>query len=106
MWAGKWLECRVWEEAVPAEASVRAPEQVHIRENTPEWRCWQRYLAATKGKGTPVDNRGGWWFPSKLPPLETETLPPKAHAHCVGKRSRTGPIEWHSTFEAHCRRTL
>jgi hypothetical protein len=20
----------------------------------------------------PVDNRGGWWFPSRLPPLEAE----------------------------------
>src|SRR6516225_5477271 len=72
MWAGKWLECRVWEEAVPAAAR---PEQVFIRENTPEWRCWQRHLVATKGKGTPVDSRGGWWFPSKLPPLEAEALP-------------------------------
>jgi hypothetical protein len=66
MWAGKWLECRVWEEPVPA---APGPAQVHIRENTPEWRCWQRHLVATRGKGTPVDNRGGWWFPSRLPPL-------------------------------------
>jgi hypothetical protein len=27
-----------------------------------------------------VNNRGGWYFPSKLPLLEAET-PPKAHAH-------------------------
>ena len=86
MWAGKWLECRVWEEAVPAGASVRAPEQVHIRENTPEWRCWQRYLAATKGKGTPVDNRGGWWFPSKLPPLTDAEVPSKGQPHSTTQR--------------------
>ena len=86
MWAGKWLECRVWEEAVPAAAR---PEQVFIRENTPEWRCWQRHLVATKGKGTPVDNRGGWWFPSRLPPLTTDAeVPPKEQAIQTNTRRR------------------
>jgi hypothetical protein len=74
LWAGTWLRGRCWEEAVPATAR---PEQVFIRENTPEWRCWQRHLVATKGKGTPVDNRGGWWFPSRLPPLTDAEVPPK-----------------------------
>ena len=63
MWAGKWLECRVWEEAVPAPSG--RPEQVFIRENTPEWRCWQRHL----GRSMPVNSQGGWWFSSRLPPL-------------------------------------
>jgi hypothetical protein len=124
MWAGKWLECRIWEETPPAAASANRPEQVYIREGTPEWRAWQRHLVATTGRGTPMDSRGGWYFPSKLPPLEAET-PPKAHAHssleplgflrAVSANvvhnishdgAETGPIEWHSTFEAHCRRTL
>jgi hypothetical protein len=39
LWAGKWLQDRVWEEAVPAAAR---PEQVFIRENTPEWRVLER----------------------------------------------------------------
>jgi hypothetical protein len=68
MWAGKWLECRVWEEAEAAPAG--RPEQVWLHERTAEWRCWQRHLMATTGRGTPVDHRGGWWFPSKLPPLK------------------------------------
>jgi hypothetical protein len=85
MWAGKWLECRVWEEAVPAAAR---PEQVFIRENTPEWRCWQRHLVATKGKGTPVDNRGGWWFPSRLPPLTDAEVPPKEQASQIQTNTR------------------
>ena len=85
MWAGKWLECRVWEEAVPAAAH---PEQVFIRENTPEWRCWQRHLVATKGKGTPVDNRGGWWFPSRLPPLTDAEVPPKEQAIQIQTNTR------------------
>jgi hypothetical protein len=100
MWAGKWLECRVWEEAVPAGASVRAPEQVHIRENTPEWRCWQRYLAATKGKGTPVDNRGGWWFPSRLPPLTDAEVPSKGQAHS----SHEAPLDAESCPQHFTRR--
>jgi hypothetical protein len=69
MWAGKWLECRVWEEAAPAAAR---PEQVWLHERTAEWRYWQRHLVATTGLGTPMDSRGGWWFPSKLPPLKEE----------------------------------
>jgi hypothetical protein len=100
MWAGKWLECRVWEEAVPAGASVRAPEQVHIRENTPEWRYWQRYLAATKGNGTPVDNRGGWWFPSKLPPLTDAEVTSKGQAHS----SHEAPLDAESCPQHFTRR--
>jgi len=73
MWAGKWLECRVWEEpmAVPTTTASR-PERVWLHERTAEWRCWQKHLVATRGRGTPVDNRGGWHFPSKLPPLKEE----------------------------------
>jgi hypothetical protein len=53
----------------PAEASVRVPAQEYIREGTAEWRAWQRHLQATTGRGSPVDKRGGWHFPSRLPPL-------------------------------------
>jgi hypothetical protein len=71
-----------------------------------------------------LPNRGGWLFPSKLPPLEAET-PPKGHAHssleplgflrAVSANvvhnishdgAKTGLIKRYSTFEAHCRRTL
>jgi len=61
-WAGTWLNGRCWEEAVP---TVARPEQVFIRENTPEWRCWQRHL----GRSMPVNSQGGWWFASRLPPM-------------------------------------
>jgi hypothetical protein len=53
----------------PAAAPVRVPERVHIRENTPEWRAWQRHL----GRSLPVDNRGGWWVSSRLPPYDEGT---------------------------------
>jgi hypothetical protein len=68
MWAGTWLKGRCWDEAVPAAAR---PEQVFIRENTPEWRCWQRHL----GRSMPVNSQGGWWFSSRLPPLEWRGTP-------------------------------
>jgi hypothetical protein len=90
MWAGKWLECRVWEEAVPAAAR---PEQVFIRENTPEWRCWQRHL----GRSIPVNSQGGWWFPSKLPPLTDAEIPSKGQAH-----SQELPTAFHTTVAGTC----
>jgi hypothetical protein len=31
IWAGKWLECRVWEEAAPAAAPMNRPEQRRSR---------------------------------------------------------------------------
>ena len=55
--------------SAPAEASVRVPAQEYICEGTAEWRAWQRHLQATTGRGSPVDKRGGWNFPSRLPPL-------------------------------------
>jgi hypothetical protein len=89
LWAGKWLECRVWEEAVPVTAPVDRSAWVWLHGRTPEFRAWQRDLIATTGHGTPMDDRGGWWFPSKLPPLEAET-PPKGHAHS-SQASRVPP---------------
>src|SRR6516164_537881 len=74
MWAGTWLKGRCWEETVPTAAR---PEQVFIRENTPEWRCWQRHL----GRSIPVNSQGGWWFPSKLPPLTDAEVPSNGQAH-------------------------
>ena len=68
MWAGTWLRGRCWEEAAPAAAR---PEQVFIRENTPEWRCWQRHL----GRSMPVNSQGGWYFSSKLPLLTDAGTP-------------------------------
>jgi hypothetical protein len=82
-----------------------------------------RVIVATTGRGTPVNNRGGWYFPSKLPLLEAETrrkrMPTQASSpsgssgqcrqtvHNISHDgAETGPIEWHSTFEAHFRRTL
>jgi hypothetical protein len=113
MWAGKWLECRVWEETPPVAGSANRPEQVYIREGTPEWRAWQRHLVATTGRGTPVNNRGGWYFshqastPGGRDPAEASS-PSGSSGQCrqtvhniSHDGAETGPIEWHSAFEAH-----
>jgi hypothetical protein len=52
----------------PAAAPARST-RIFIREGTAEWRAWQGHLLATTGRGSPVDKRGGWHFPSRLPPL-------------------------------------
>jgi hypothetical protein len=94
--AGTWLECRVWEEVAP----VDRPAQVFIREGTAEWRAWQRHLGATKGKGTPTNNSGGWLFPSKLQPKWARRSPkssprsmrparPPRRRSSIGSRRRT-----------------
>jgi hypothetical protein len=71
-------------------------------------------------RGTPVNNRGGWYFPSKLPLLEAEAaerscalkaVEPlgflRAVVHNISHDgAKTGLIKRYSTFEAHCRRTL
>ncbi|HEV7432804.1 MAG TPA: DUF1376 domain-containing protein [Steroidobacteraceae bacterium] len=36
--------------------------------DTPQWVAWQKYLTATKGKGSPYDKQGGWYFKSEWPP--------------------------------------
>jgi hypothetical protein len=93
MWAGTWLKGRCWEEAVPAAARL---EQVFIRENTPEWRCWQRHL----GRSMPVNSQGGWWFSSKLPPLTDAEVPPKGQAHS----SHEAPLDAESCPQHFTRR--
>ena len=94
MWAGTWLRGRCWEEeTVPA---ATRPEQVFVRENTPEWRCWQRHL----GRSMPVNSQGGWWFPSKLPPLIDVKVPSKAQAHS----SHEAPLDAESCPQHFTRR--
>jgi hypothetical protein len=44
-------------------ATVR-PERVHIGENTPEWRAWQRHL----GRSMPLDKQGSGIFPAGCRP--------------------------------------
>ncbi|WP_439370729.1 hypothetical protein [Bradyrhizobium sp. DASA03120] len=50
--------------------------KVFVRTEDPEWRIWDAYLCRTTGKGAPISRRGGWYFPSRLPPADA--VPKKA----------------------------
>ncbi|MGJ0509969.1 MAG: hypothetical protein ACR652_23145 [Methylocystis sp.] len=62
-------------EAVRAYAADRAAPPtpaaalVWIPAGSDEWRAWAAHWRETKGKSPPVDRRGGWFFPSKWPPV-------------------------------------
>ncbi|MBB4373440.1 hypothetical protein GGD63_006263 [Bradyrhizobium sp. cir1] len=45
-------------------------QQVFVRTEDPEWQIWDAYRRRTTGKGAPISNRGGWYFPSRLPPAD------------------------------------
>ena len=53
-----------------------------VREEDPEWRLWDAHLRKTTGKGAPMSRQGGWYFPTRVPPV---TEPPKK-----GTRRRNG----------------
>lgn len=62
----RWLSEARWRD-------VRAPGRdtaplVWVALDTPEWRAWAAFYRSAKGKSPPLDRRGGWRFPSKLPP--------------------------------------
>ncbi|MGY8663506.1 hypothetical protein Q3C01_14185 [Bradyrhizobium sp. UFLA05-109] len=44
-------------------------DRVFIKEDDPEWPIWNAYLRKTTGKGAPMNKHFGWFFPSRLPPL-------------------------------------
>ena len=48
-------------------ATIPAPS-IWISASAPEWREWETFWRATKGKAPPQDRRGGWRFPSLTPP--------------------------------------
>jgi hypothetical protein len=51
------------------ERSATTPAStVWISASAPEWRAWETLWRATKGRTPPQDKRGGWRFPSRIPP--------------------------------------
>ena len=68
MQAQRWLRNKRWMDyqfiLVDRKYGMTTmPGQVFIREDTPQWKAWQ------KVKKTPCVNFG-WWFPSEWPPNE------------------------------------
>lgn len=69
--ASKWLSGGRWRdaEALPPAVSAAVSEpMVWIAAGSPGWSAWSAHWRATKGKTPPMDARGGWRFPSPLPP--------------------------------------
>jgi len=60
---------------------VLPKRQIFIREEDPEWAAWNAHLRKTTGKGAPMNKHFGWYFPTRLPPVDH---PPKRRT-----RSRT-----------------
>lgn len=58
----KILNDKIAERAPPAPCT--GPPKVHVMSGTPEWDAW----VAFEGKPRPADARGGWYFPSRMPP--------------------------------------
>lgn len=63
MQAQRWLRNKRWEDYQfhPTAESHPRSGQVFIREDSPQWKVWQKI------KKTPCVNFG-WWFPSEWPP--------------------------------------
>jgi len=66
--AARWLGEERWRGAAPPKG---APG-VWIKQGSPEWVPWSDHWRATKGKSPPVDAKGGWRFPSRIPPAPLE----------------------------------
>jgi hypothetical protein len=43
---------------------------VFIATEDREWPIWNAHLRKTTGKDAPINKRGGWYFPSRLPPSD------------------------------------
>ncbi len=64
MQAQRWLRNKRWLDFAFAPSKILpSPNQVFVREDTPQWKAWQ------KVKKTPCVNFG-WYFPSEWPPNE------------------------------------
>jgi hypothetical protein len=49
---------------------LRPRDRVFIKEDDPEWPIWNAYLRKTTGRGAPMNKHFGWFFPSRLPPVD------------------------------------
>lgn len=73
--ARKYLETRRFEKFVEqaermAKSQLACSKGVYLKSGTPEFEAWDEYRKKTTGKRAPRDARGGWSFPTKLPPSE------------------------------------
>ena len=67
MSARRWLAEMHWCDSTPVSGSPCAA-MVWISYGSKEWAAWAEHYRATRGKTPPQDRRGGWRFPSRIPP--------------------------------------
>lgn len=67
MSARRWLADSHWRDAAMSSAPPCAA-LVWIPYGSKEWSAWAEHYRATRGKTPPQDRRGGWRFPSLIPP--------------------------------------
>ena len=70
--ANRYLSQRRWEGHLKTAAAVQ--ERVFVHQESPQWIAWQDYLRKTKGRASPVDQAGGWHFPTEWPPKLEERV--------------------------------
>jgi hypothetical protein len=67
--AARWLSEERWRTSTPTKAEAAAsPPGVWIGLDKAGWSEWAAFWRSTKGRSPPTDGRGGWRFPSPLPP--------------------------------------
>lgn len=68
--AARWLSEGRWRASGPPQAAAEpsASPGVWIAAGGPGWADWSAWWRETRGKGPPLDARGGWRFPSPAPP--------------------------------------
>jgi hypothetical protein len=59
--------------------------RVFIREDEREWQLWDSHLRKMTGKGAPMNKYFGWYFPTRVPPVDA---PPKSRSR--NRLQRTG----------------
>ena len=88
IWARTFLKDRVWERSGgrrpgaldhgnDGSRAVARPghgRDIYNPAGSPELRAWERHLRA-QGRSMPTDKHGGWYFPTRLPPLEASPCP-------------------------------
>lgn len=68
--AARWLTEARYSASGGAAPARGAPAEagVWVDQGSPEWAGWAAWWRASKGKSPPVDSKGGWRFPSLVPP--------------------------------------
>lgn len=79
----KWLRERTWEDYQPLVAiDPKTAGLVWLRSDDARFKAWDQHHRATRGRGLPTDNRGGWSLPAEWPPGH-----PKAGAARAGAQA-------------------